>query len=248
MNLTGKTVLITGASKGIGKAIANKFAQNGAGHLLLLSRDVQKLEQLKDELENNFGTHVSVFEVDLNNREAINNIAKECKAAKISIDIIVNNAGVMKDSVIRMVTPDLINETFNVNVFGPVYVTQAFMYSMLKNRAGSIINISSIIGVKGNLGQSIYSASKSAIIGFTKSLSKELASLNIRVNAVAPGFIDTDMTKDMNPAILERTLNAVGMKRIGKPEDVANTVLFLASDLSGYITGQVIEIDGGLII
>jgi 3-oxoacyl-[acyl-carrier protein] reductase len=248
MNFENKTILITGASQGIGRAIAIKFAEEGALHLLLLSRNIEKLAKLRDEIENSCSTKVTIFEVDLSNLETITNIAKECKASKIGVDVIVNNAGIMKDSVIRMVTSQLINETYNVNVFGLIYVTQAFMYSMLKNRSGSIINISSVIGVKGNIGQSIYSSSKSAIIGFTKSLSKELASLNIRVNALAPGFIDTDMTKDMNEAILEKTLNSVGMKRIGKPEDVANAVLFLASDQSTYITGQIIGVDGGLVI
>jgi 3-oxoacyl-[acyl-carrier protein] reductase len=248
MNFLNKTILITGASKGIGKSIALKFANLQASRLILISRDKKKLEELKTEIESDFQTEVIVYNLDLSDVKAINECAKECKLNKINIDIIINNAGIMKDSVIRFVTTELIKETFDVNVFGSIYITQAFTYSMLKNRSGSIINLSSIIGTKGNKGQSIYSSSKSAIIGFTKSLSKELASLNIRVNAVAPGFIDTDMTKNLTPEVLEKTLNSVGMKRIGKPEDVANCVAFLASDLSEYITGQVIEIDGGLII
>jgi 3-oxoacyl-[acyl-carrier protein] reductase len=169
-------------------------------------------------------------------------------AQKIYIDCIVNNAGIMKDATLQMVKPELIRDIYETNVYGTILPTQYALKSFLRKRGGSVINMTSIIGTNGNLGQTIYGSSKTAIIGFTKSLSKELASLNVRVNAIAPGFIDTDMTKNMDPKFYEKNLQAIGMRRIGKPEDVAKVALFLASDLSAYVTGQVIGVDGGMII
>jgi 3-oxoacyl-[acyl-carrier protein] reductase len=154
----------------------------------------------------------------------------------------------MKDATLQMVKPELIRDIYETNVYGTILPTQYALKSFLRKRGGSVINMTSIIGTNGNLGQTIYGSSKTAIIGFTKSLSKELASLNVRVNAIAPGFIDTDMTKNMDPKFYEKNLQAIGMRRIGKPEDVAKVALFLASDLSAYVTGQVIGVDGGMII
>ena len=224
--------------------MAEKFAQNGAEKLLLLSRNLEKLRLLKEKIESQSNTKVEVFQVDIRNRNEIKDTINQIKQAKNRIDILVNNAGIMIESLLRMVRPEVVEDTFSTNVFGTIFLTQLATASMISNRFGSIINISSIIGTQGNIGNSVYSASKSAIVGFTKSLSKEFAALNIRVNAIAPGLIDTDMVAGIN----EKVLGTIGMKRMGKPEDVANLALFLASDMSSYITGQIIGVDGGMII
>ncbi len=247
MLLKDKTVLITGASKGIGRATALLSAEEGA-HLVLLSRDINKLSGLKKEIEEKYKSTVIIFKADVREQETLKNIFKELNTLKIFIDVLVNNAGIMNDAVLQIVKPSMIKDIYETNVFGSMYVAQLGITSMLRKRKGSIINISSIIGTNGNIGQSVYGSSKSAIIGFTKSLSKELSPINIRVNAVAPGFIDTDMTKSMDKKYYEKNIQSIGMKRIGQPEDVAKVILFLASDLSEYVTGQIIGVDGGMII
>jgi 3-oxoacyl-[acyl-carrier protein] reductase len=244
--LSNKVVLITGASKGIGKSIAELFANNGA-RIILTGRDIPSLENLKATLPPHHENHL-VYSMDVTKIESIKVVFDELMAKKVYIDILVNNAGVMKDATLQMVKPEIVQQIYNTNVFGTIYPTQFALKSFMRKRGGSVINLSSIIGTNGNLGQTIYGSSKTAIIGFTKSLSKELAPLNIRVNAIAPGFIDTDMTKDMDPKFYEKNLSAIGMKRLGKPEDVAKVALFLASDLSSYVTGQIIGVDGGMII
>jgi 3-oxoacyl-[acyl-carrier protein] reductase len=245
--LSGKTAIITGASRGIGAATAKLFAANGAG-LILLSRDTGRLENLKKTLEPEFGVNVDYFEIDIMLDESIKATFKKIRALGKKIDILVNNAGIMEDAVLQMVKPELVDRIYQTNVFGLFKVSQYAMKLMIRNRHGSIINLTSIIGTNGNKGQTIYGSSKSAVIGFTKSLSKELASLNIRVNAVAPGFIDTDMTAGMEPEFYEKNMASIGMGRIGQPEDVAKVNLFLASDLAEYVTGQVIGVDGGMVI
>jgi 3-oxoacyl-[acyl-carrier protein] reductase len=166
----------------------------------------------------------------------------------IKPNALVNNAGIMKDAVLTMASTALIEEIYRVNVFGSIMMAQQAAKMMLKQRHGSIINMTSIIGTHGNAGQSIYGSSKSAIISFTKSLAKELAPFNIRVNAIAPGFIETDMTKNMDPKFFDKNLNSIGMKRLGQPLDVARVALFLMSELSEYVTGQVIGVDGSMVI
>lgn len=247
MLLKDKTAMITGASKGIGRAVAEVFAQNGC-NLILLSRNLDKLSEIKQSLENNYHVKVSVFQMDIRNIESIKEVINVIKKDKASLDILVNNAGIMSDAVLQVIKPDMVNDIFATNVFGTFYLTQMSLPLFLKKRQGSVINISSIIGTHGNIGQSVYGSSKSAIIGFTKSISKELAPLHIRVNAIAPGFIDTDMIRNVDERFYKKNLESIGMKRIGKPGDVANTALFLASDLSDYITGQIIGVDGGMII
>jgi 3-oxoacyl-[acyl-carrier protein] reductase len=243
MLLKGKTVLVTGSSKGIGKAIATLFAAEGAD-LVLLSRDITALELLKDELSAKHGVTVQAIQADVRSQESLKAIFTQLLLKGTILDVIVNNAGVMIDSMLQMVKDDAIKETFETNVYGTMYASQLAIKSFLRKGKGSIINLSSIVGVSGSAGQTVYSASKSAIIGFTKALSKELAPLNIRVNAIAPGFIETDMTKGIN----EKKPVTIGMKRLGQPEDVAKVALFLASDLSEYVTGQVIGVDGGMLI
>ncbi len=246
MLLKDKTAIITGASKGIGKAVATLFAQQGA-NLILISRDEAALHSLKSELDNGKNL-ISYYAADITDQDRLKEVFTDIRQTKLTIDILVNNAGVMEDAVLQMVTPALIDKIYQTNVFGLIDMSKRASKLMLRNRQGSIINLTSIIGTHGNLGQSIYGSSKSAVIGFTKSLSKELAGINIRVNAVAPGFIDTAMTRSMDPKFYDKNMASIGMGRMGQPEDVAKVILFLASDLSAYVTGQVIGVDGGMII
>jgi 3-oxoacyl-[acyl-carrier protein] reductase len=246
--LDNKTAIITGASKGIGLAIAELFASEGAD-LILISRDLSKLVEVKEMISaKNTNRQIHIYKADVRHQEELIAVFKDLNEKKISADILVNNAGIMIDSTLQMVKPEQIDAIYGTNVYGTIFCSQLATKLFIRKRKGSIINMSSIIGTNGNLGQSIYGSSKTAIIGFTKSLSKELASLNIRVNALAPGFIDTDMTKGMNEKFYEKNLASIGMRRIGKPEDIAKVALFLASDLSEYVTGQVIGVDGGMVI
>lgn len=244
--LSGKTVLITGASRGIGKAISYCFAEQGA-RLILTGRNLDDLDTVKRELQTNGEPHLA-FLMDVSNPEGIKETFDHLAKEKIILDAIVNNAGIMVDATLQMVKPDMMRDIFDTNISGTILPTQFALKSFIRKRKGSVINLSSIIGTNGNLGQTIYGSSKAAIIGFTKSLSKEVAPLNIRVNAIAPGFIDTDMIKNMDQKFFDKNKAAIGMRRLGKPEDVARVALFLASDLSEYVTGQVIGVDGGMVI
>jgi len=244
--LKDKIVLITGASRGIGRAIAETFSSNGA-RLILTGRNKKSLDDLILLLEPHSDGHLS-FVLDVQDYDSIKKLFENLMFNKLFIDVLVNNAGIMQDFTLQMVKPDIIEETFNTNVYGTIYPSQFALKSFIRKRGGSIINLSSIIGVNGNSGQSIYSSSKSAIIGFTKSLSKEVSSLNIRVNAIAPGFIDTELNSNTEVKIYDKTINSIGMKRIGTPKEVASVALFLASDLSSYVTGQIIGVDGGMVI
>jgi len=245
--LKNKVALITGANRGIGKAIALKFAENGS-NLILESRQTGNLNSLKKELEKEYDIEVMNVHFDikdpLSTREAFKVIHSNIK----KIDILVNNAGILGDALARMISADLIQDVFSVNTFGVIYTTQYAAPFMIRNGGGSIINVSSIIGTNGNKGQIVYGGSKAAVIGITKSSAKEFAEHNIRVNAIAPGFIETDMVKDLPKEIFEERMSSIKMNRIGHPEDIANTALFLASDLSSYVTGQIIGVDGGMLI
>lgn len=245
--LKGKTAIITGASRGIGKEVAILFAKNEAD-LILISRNEERLSALQKELTETYDVDVKYYALDITDSAKLKDVFTEIKRDKKPIDIVVNNAGIMEDSVLQMVKPELIQKTYATNVFALVDVSKRASKLMLRNKRGSIINLTSIIGVEGNLGQSIYSSSKAAVIGFTKSLSKELASFNIRVNGVAPGFIDTDMTRGMDPKFYDKNLASISMGRIGTATDVAKVILFLASDLAEYVTGQIIGVDGGMLI
>ena len=245
--LRGKTAIITGASRGIGKEVAILFAKNEAD-LILISRNEERLSALQKELTETYDVDVKYYALDITDSAKLKDVFTEIKRDKKPIDIVVNNAGIMEDAVLQMVKPELIQKTYATNVFALIDVSKRASKLMLRNKRGSIINLTSIIGVEGNLGQSIYSSSKAAVIGFTKSLSKELASLNIRVNGVAPGFIDTDMTRGMEPKFYDKNLASISMGRLGTTSDVAKVILFLASDLAEYVTGQIIGVDGGMII
>lgn len=244
--LSGKTALITGASSGIGKETALTFARNGA-NLILISRNEEKLKKLSKDLEE-FNVLVDYYSIDITNAELLKNLFSQLKKSKVIIDIVINNAGIMEDAVLQMVKTESIKRTFDTNVFALIDISKRASRLMIRNKKGSIINLSSIIGTNGSKGQSIYSASKAAVIGFTKSLSKELGPLNIRVNSIAPGFIITGMTEGITDCIVQGNLKSISMGRLGTTKDVANVILFLASDLSAYVNGQIIGVDGGMVI
>ena len=245
MLLRDKFCLITGASKGIGKAISEIFAKEGA-IIVATGRDLESLNLMVANLPVNSGPHL-VFKMDVSKEEDVLRVFNELSQNRVFIHCIVNNAGVMEDATLQMVKTDVINKIYNTNVLGTIWPSQNAIKHFLRNRSGSIINLSSIIGTNGNLGQSIYGSSKSAIIGFTKSLSKELAPLNIRVNAIAPGFIATEMTAELGEDTINEWLKSVPLNRPGTAEDVANAVLFLASDLSTYVSGQTLNVCGAML-
>lgn len=244
LNFAGKNALITGSTRGIGKAIAVEFAKLGA-NVIITGRDRKSAEVLANNIEKEY--NVKAFGIDLDLAGDISKSFEEINSfTQGKIDILVNNAGITKDTLfIRMKEEDW-NSVINVNLNGTFKVTQQVVKLMIKQRYGRIINISSIIGFIGNVGQANYAATKAGLIGFTKSLAKELASRNITVNAVAPGFIETDMTAELPEDIKAQYLKQIPLNRFGKPEDVANVVIFLASDLASYITGEVIHVNGGM--
>ena len=247
MLLEGKTALITGSTRGIGRAIAEAYAKNGAS-LILNSRDEEKAKKTALEISEKYDVHVDIVLFDVSNSDEVKNGFREIFKLTKNLDIVVNNAGILDDALIGMVTKAQIEKTFGINTFGVLYVSQYAARMMSKKKVGSIINISSIIGTNGNEGQAVYGGSKAAVIGITQSLSKELAPNNIRVNAIAPGFIDTEMTQGLTKCKYKERIESIKMNRIGKAEDIANTALYLASDLSSYVTGQVIGVDGGMLI
>jgi len=242
--LSNKLAFITGANRGIGKAIAHLFSAHGA-NLIIHSREKNSLNSLVKELNSK---ETKIYEVyfDLNDIDRINNSIKSIDKNFHSIDILVNNAGFQADGVIGMIPEKMINETYQTNVFGNIIISQWVSRLMMKKNKGSIINIGSIMGTQGARGQSVYASSKAAINGLTLSMAKELANYNIRVNCIAPGFIQTRMTEKLKKSQYINRIKQIRMNRIGSPEDVANLALFLASDSSNYITGQIIQVDGGM--
>ena len=248
LTLQGKVALVTGSTRGIGWASARLLAQQGATVLVNGRSDSQLLRQRVDELKSISGAESEGFPFDVGAADGV----KECYAAIFKkyrrLDILVNNAGILEDSLLGMVTPENMARVFRVNVEGVILNMQYASRLMARNQGGSIINLSSIIGRVGNAGQVVYGGSKAAVIGITLSAAKELAPTNIRVNAVAPGFIDTDMVRQLPGEKFEERARSIKMGRIGTPEDVAKAVLFFASDLSAYVTGQVLGVDGGMLI
>jgi len=246
MLLNGKTVLITGASRGIGSGIARVFAQNGANVAFTYSSSEVPALALQDELSK-LGVTVKAYKSDASSFEACEKLATEVMSDFESLDALINNAGITKDNLLMRMSEEDFDKVIEVNLKSVFNMTKAFQRVFLKQRNGSIINISSIVGVKGNAGQANYAASKAGMIGFTKSIALELGSRNIRANAIAPGFIETEMTDKLDEVVVEQWRSGIPLKRGGTPEDVANACLFFASDLSSYITGQVLLVDGGML-
>lgn len=242
-----KTVLITGGSRGIGKAVAMKFAENGYKIIINYVSDKTDTEQLKKELLQAGAADILLIKADVSNSEDVKNMVKETIEKFEKIDVLVNNAGITKDNLLMRMSEEEFDKVIQINLKGTYLVTKEVTRYMMKKKKGSIVNLSSVVGVAGNAGQCNYAASKAGIIGLTKSVAKELASRNIRANAVAPGFIETDMTNVLKDEIKENINSQIPLKRMGTAREVAELVYFLGEDSSSYITAQVINVDGGMI-
>lgn len=243
--LEGKVALVTGASRGIGRAIATTFAQHGANVAFTYNSSKQKADDLADSLLP-LGVTVKAYQSDAGNLQQAEELIQAVLQDFGTIDVLVNNAGITKDGLLLRMNEEDWDAVINTNLKSVYNTCKHVAYVMLKQKKGSIINLSSIVGMKGQGGQSNYAASKAGVIGFTKSLADELGGRNIRCNAIAPGFINTDMTEVMGEKAHEEFLKSIPMKRMGDPEEVAQAALFLASDLSSYVTGQVLSVCGGL--
>jgi len=248
LNLKNKVAFITGSTRGIGLATARALARSGASVILNGAHNEDVLRQCAHEIQREFGVECIGLLADAADASAVG----ACYAGIFQrfgrLDILVNNAGILRDALLGMASQEMIQEVFGANTLGSVYHLQEASRLMSRKRSGSIINISSIVGRTGNEGQSVYAASKAALLGLTYAAAKELAPINIRVNAIAPGFIRTEMTAALPESLYAERLASVKMGRIGEPDDVANAVLFFASDLSAYITGQVLGVDGAMLI
>lgn len=242
-----KVVLVTGGSRGIGKEVAMKYAENGYDVVINYVSDRTDVESLKKEFDEK-GVESLILKADVSKADEVENLVKQTIEKFGKIDVLVNNAGITKDNLLMRMSEEEFDKVIEINLKGTYLVTKIVTKYMMKKRSGSIINLSSVVGVSGNAGQCNYSASKAGIIGFTKSVAKELASRNIRANAVAPGFIETDMTNVLSDSVKESIYNQIPLKRMGKAKEVANLIYFLGSEQSSYITGQVINIDGGMVM
>ena len=246
MLLEGKVAIVTGASRGIGKAIAQQFIAQGAKVAFTYRSSAEAAAALEQELSAGGGT-VKGFQSDAASMTDAERLVGEVVNAFGTVDIVINNAGITDDTLLMRMTEEQWDRVISVNLKSCFNLTKAVMRTMLKARAGSIVNISSVVGVQGNAGQANYAASKAGILGFTKSVALELGSRNIRCNAIAPGFIETEMTAKLDEDTVQGWRDAIPLKRGGTPEDVANLCVFLASDMSSYITGQTLNVDGGMI-
>ncbi len=244
--LNNKTTLITGASRGIGKGIAEVFAKNGSNIAFTYNASVDAANALEKELQS-YGVKAKGFQSNAANFEAAQQLAADVIAEFGTIDILINNAGITKDNLLLRISEEDFDKVIEVNLKSVFNLTKAVIKPMMKQRSGSIINMSSVVGIKGNAGQSNYAASKAGILGFTKSIALELGSRNIRCNAVAPGFIETEMTGALPEETVKVWREAIPLKRGGTPEDIGNACLFLASELSTYVTGQTLNVDGGML-
>lgn len=242
-----KVALVTGGSRGIGKEVAKEFAKNGYNLAINYVSDNTNVEELQKEFKE-LGAESLFIKTDVTNFNDCENMVKSIIEKYGRIDVLVNNAGITKDNLLIRMKEEDFDKVININLKGTFNVTKNIVPYMIKQKLGNIVNISSVVGVVGNAGQCNYSASKAGIIGFTKSLAKELASRNIKVNAVAPGFIQTDMTDVLSDTVKENINSQIPLKRMGTANEVAKVVYFLASDASSYITGQVINVDGGMVM
>ena len=244
--LENKTVLITGASRGIGRGIATVFAEHGANVVFTFSSSVDAANSLEKELQS-LGAEAKGYQSNAADFDQAQELVEKVLTDFSTIDVLINNAGITKDNLLMRISEQDFDKVIEVNLKSVFNLTKAVQLTMLKQRYGSIINMSSVVGVKGNAGQSNYAASKSGIIGFSKSIALELGSRNIRCNVIAPGFIETEMTSKLSEEVVAGWRAGIPLKRGGTPNDVANACVFLASDLSSYITGQVINVDGGML-
>ena len=247
MLLGGKVALVTGASRGIGRAIALRLAGEGAKVAINYAGNMTKAEAVKAEIEQNGGEAILV-QADVADSSAVEAMVAKVTEVFGQIDILVNNAGITRDGLLMRMKEEDFDAVVNTNLKGVFHCTKTVSKLMMKKRSGRIINMASVVGIMGNAGQTNYAAAKAGVIGFSKSAAKELAARGITVNVVAPGFIDTDMTAAMTDKAKELTLTGIPMKKMGTPEDVANAVLFLASDCASYITGQTVNVDGGMVM
>ena len=238
--------MITGASKGIGRTIAHKFAEHGANVAFTYLSSVEKGEALVNELKA-YGVEAVGFRSDASNFEAAQSLIEDTVKSLGSLDILINNAGITRDNLLMRMSEESWDEIMNINLKSCFNTVKAASRTLMKQRSGVILNMSSVVGVKGNAGQSNYAASKAGIIGFSKSIALELGSRNIRCNAIAPGFIETEMTEQLDEKTVQGWRDAIPLKRGGTTEDVANCCVFLSSDMASYITGQVISVDGGML-
>jgi len=243
--LENKVALITGGSRGIGKGIVEVFAQQGAHVAFTFNSSAEAANALAKELSKD-GVQVRAYQSDAAQCDQAEALVSKVLEDFGSVDILINNAGITKDNLLMRITEEDFDRVIEVNLKSVFNMTKAIQRTMLKQRHGSIINMSSIVGVQGNAGQTNYAASKAGIIGFSKSVALELGSRNIRCNVIAPGFIETEMTQKLDEATVQSWRDGIPLKRGGSPEDIANTCLYLASDLSSYVTGQVLHVDGGM--
>lgn len=242
-----KVALVTGGTRGIGRKIAEKFAENGYNLVLNYVSSNVDLEVIKEAFKK-YNNSVLILKADVSKYEECENLVKEAINKFGKVDVLVNNAGITKDGLIAMMKEENFSKVIDVNLKGTFNMCRNLVPYMMKNKSGNIVNISSVVGIVGNAGQSNYAASKAGVIGFSKALAKELAGRNIRVNAVAPGFIDTDMTSILSDKVKENIYSQIPLKRMGKAKEVANVVYFLSSEESSYITGQVINVYGGMVM
>jgi 3-oxoacyl-[acyl-carrier protein] reductase len=243
--LEGKVAVITGATRGIGKGVAEVFAQNGADIAFTYVSSDEKAKEVEENLKS-YGVKVKAYKFNVSDYSAAEEFIADVAKEFGKIDAIVNNAGITRDGLLMRMSEENWDDVMNINLKSVFNITKASLRTLLKQRFGSIINMSSVVGIEGNGGQSNYAASKAGVIGFTKSIAQEIGSRNIRCNAIAPGFIATEMTAELDQEVIKGWIEDIPMKRAGTPEDVANTALFLASDLSNYVNGQVINVCGGI--
>jgi 3-oxoacyl-[acyl-carrier protein] reductase len=244
--LSGKTALITGASRGIGRGVAATFAAHGCAVAFTYSSNKEAADQLEKELAP-YGIQIKGYQSNAAHFEAAQQLVDQVIEDFGALDILINNAGITKDNLLMRMSEEDFDQVIEVNLKSIFNMTKAVQRTFLKQRHGSLIHMSSVVGVKGNAGQANYAASKAGIIGFSKSIALELGSRNIRSNVIAPGFIETEMTAQLSEEVVQGWREGIPLKRGGQPEDVANACVFLASDLSSYITGQVLHVDGGML-